>query len=89
MCRHDSVRKVDKYVYYHCNCTTLAGKKPAKDDNWFFLLDAPVFAYFASTDIKHCKKASLMLNVKARPALAPPADISSPPAPVPPAPAPP
>ncbi|XP_048542456.1 stellacyanin-like [Triticum urartu] len=89
MYKNDSVGKVNKYAYYHCNWTTPTSALPAKDGSSLFLLDAPGIAYFASADIKHCKKGQrLMLNVKGRPTLAPSADISSPPAPVSPTPAP-
>lgn len=86
MYKNDSVGKVNKYAYYHCNWTALASTPPVKDGSSLFLLDAPGFAYFASADVKHCKKGQrLMLNVKARPEPAPSTDISSPPSPAPPA----
>ena len=86
MYKNDSVGKVNKYAYYHCNSTATAGTAPAnKDGSSLFLLDAPGFVYFASTDAKHCKKGQrLMLNVKGRalsaPAPAPgrSADVSTP-----------
>ncbi|PNT75810.1 hypothetical protein BRADI_1g38105v3 [Brachypodium distachyon] len=89
MYKNDSVAKVDKYAYYHCNSTAPAGTSPAKDGSSLFLLDTPGYAYFASADAKHCKKGQrLMLNVKARqapaPALAPETEeIPTPPAPAP------
>ncbi|KAE8817338.1 Early nodulin-like protein 2 [Hordeum vulgare] len=89
MYKNDSVGKVNKYAYYHCNWTALASTPPAKDGSSLFLLDAPGFAYFASTDVKHCKRGQrLMINVKARPEPTPSTDISSPPSPAPPAAAP-
>jgi hypothetical protein len=83
MYKNDSVGKVNKYAYYHCNWTATAGTTPAnKDASSLFLLDAPGFVYFASTDAKHCKRGQrLMLNVRARtlPPSAPPADAPAPP----------
>ncbi|KAI4985957.1 hypothetical protein ZWY2020_018587, partial [Hordeum vulgare] len=53
------------------------------DNNLFFLLNAPTFAYFTSTNIKHQKKGQhLMLKGKARSTLALSTDIPSPLAPV-------
>ncbi|KAF7102768.1 hypothetical protein CFC21_103840 [Triticum aestivum] len=86
MYKNDSVGEVNKYAYYHCNWTALAPTPPVKDGSSLFLLDAPGFAYFASADVKHCKKGQrLMLNVKARSAPVPSTDISSPPSPASPA----
>lgn len=87
MYKNDSVEKLNKYAYYHCNSTATAGTAPAnKDGSSLFLLDVPGFVYFASTDVKHCKKGQrLMLNVKARPLPAPaPAPAPSADAPIPP-----
>uniref|UniRef100_A0ACD6A9D3 Uncharacterized protein n=1 Tax=Avena sativa TaxID=4498 RepID=A0ACD6A9D3_AVESA len=79
MYKNDTVGKVTKYAYYHCNWTALASTTPPnKVASSLFLLDTPGFVYFASTDTKHCKKGQrLMLNVKARetaPSPAPSAD---------------
>jgi hypothetical protein len=86
MYKNDSVGKVNKYAYYHCNWTASATTPANKDGSALFLLDAPGFAYFASTDARNCKRGQrLMLNVKARPSSAPapspdaPADAPSPP----------
>ncbi|KAF0904825.1 hypothetical protein E2562_037600 [Oryza meyeriana var. granulata] len=66
--KNDSVVKVDKFGYYHCNVTAAA----ANDGSVLFLLDAPGFAYFSSADVSHCKKGQrLMINVGAAPSLAP------------------
>ncbi|KAM0853211.1 hypothetical protein ACQ4PT_051238 [Festuca glaucescens] len=72
MYKNDSVGKVNKYAYYHCNWTASATTPANKDGSALFLLDAPGFVYFASTDPRHCKRGQrLMLNVKARPSSAP------------------
>ncbi|CAM0910326.1 unnamed protein product [Alopecurus aequalis] len=87
MYKNDSVGKVNKYAYYHCNWTASAGTTPAnKDGSSLFLLDAPGFVYFASTDVKHCKRGQrLVLNVRARSLPAPaPAPAPSAGAPTPP-----
>lgn len=65
--RNDSVIKVSKAGYYHCNETAGigAGAVP-RDGSTLFLLDAPGYAYFASADLDHCNKGErLMLNVVA------------------------
>ncbi|EAZ01315.1 hypothetical protein OsI_23346 [Oryza sativa Indica Group] len=66
--KNDSVVKVDKFGYYHCNATAAA----ANDGSVLFLLDAPGFAYFSSADADHCKKGQrLMINVESAPSPAP------------------
>uniref|UniRef100_A0A0E0LCI9 Phytocyanin domain-containing protein n=1 Tax=Oryza punctata TaxID=4537 RepID=A0A0E0LCI9_ORYPU len=66
--KNDSVVKVDKFGYYHCNATAAA----ANDGSVLFLLDAPGFAYFTSADAVHCKKGQrLMINVESAPSPAP------------------
>ncbi|KAF2927163.1 early nodulin-like protein 17 [Oryza sativa Japonica Group] len=66
--KNDSVVKVDKFGYYHCNATAAA----ANDGSVLFLLDAPGFAYFSSADADHCKKGQrLMINVDSAPSPAP------------------
>ncbi|WVZ77212.1 hypothetical protein U9M48_025104 [Paspalum notatum var. saurae] len=49
---NDSVIRVGKAGYYHCNET--AGAAP-RDGSTVFVLDAPGDAYFASADLGHCK----------------------------------
>ncbi|KAL5224614.1 hypothetical protein ABZP36_011253 [Zizania latifolia] len=72
---NDSVIKVDKFGYYHCNVTAA----PSGDGSALFLLNKPGFAYFSCADVKHCKMGQrLMINVEAAPSPAPA------PAPVPP-----
>uniref|UniRef100_J3MEZ3 Phytocyanin domain-containing protein n=1 Tax=Oryza brachyantha TaxID=4533 RepID=J3MEZ3_ORYBR len=86
--KNDSVVKVDKFGYYHCNVTAAA----ANDGSVLFLLDAPGFAYYSSTDAGHCKKGQrLVINVEAAPtpAPAPASPIATPPAPAAAAPTPP
>uniref|UniRef100_A0A0E0PZ30 Phytocyanin domain-containing protein n=1 Tax=Oryza rufipogon TaxID=4529 RepID=A0A0E0PZ30_ORYRU len=66
--KNDSVVKVDKFGYYHCNATAAA----ANDGSVLFLLDTPGFAYFSSADADHCKKGQrLMINVDSAPSPAP------------------
>ncbi|BAF19759.1 Os06g0553800 [Oryza sativa Japonica Group] len=66
--KNDSVVKVDKFGYYHCNATAAA----ANDGSVLFLLDAPGFAYFSSADADHCKKGQrLMINVDSAPSPSP------------------
>ncbi|XP_062224608.1 early nodulin-like protein 17 [Phragmites australis] len=70
--KNDSVIKVDKVGYYHCNETaglvgpgTGAAAAP-RDGSTLFLLDAPGYAYFASADLDHCNMGErLMINVLA------------------------
>ncbi|XP_008791687.2 mavicyanin-like [Phoenix dactylifera] len=61
--KNDSVVKVDKRGYYHCNETGHGSM--FKDGHTVFLLDKPEFYYFASGDLDHCKKGQrLMIEVK-------------------------
>ncbi|CAD6247509.1 unnamed protein product [Miscanthus lutarioriparius] len=50
--KNDSVLRVSKAGYYHCNET--AGDAAPRDGRTVFLLDAPGYAYFASADLQHC-----------------------------------
>ena len=50
--KNDSVLRVSKAGYYHCNET--AGDAAPRDGRTVFLLDAPGYAYFASADVQHC-----------------------------------
>ncbi|XP_048567105.1 early nodulin-like protein 2 [Triticum urartu] len=53
--KNDSVIKVSKAGYYHCNETAGIGTGAVpRDGSTLFLLDAPGFAYFASADLGHC-----------------------------------
>ncbi|CAM0946028.1 unnamed protein product [Alopecurus aequalis] len=81
--KNDTVIKVSKAGYYHCNETAGVGTRPVpKDGSTLFLLDAPGFAYFASADLAHCSDGErLMINVLA-------AEPPAPAAPLPPAQAP-
>ncbi|XP_051196366.1 early nodulin-like protein 17 [Lolium perenne] len=74
--KNDTVIKVSKAGYYHCNETVGVGTGPVpKDGSTLFLLDAPGFAYFASADLGHCADGQrLMINVLAA---EPPAPASS------------
>uniref|UniRef100_A0ACD5ZFI5 Uncharacterized protein n=1 Tax=Avena sativa TaxID=4498 RepID=A0ACD5ZFI5_AVESA len=65
--KNDTVIKVSKAGYYHCNETAGVGSGPVpKDGSTLFLLDAPGFAYFASADVAHCNDGQrLMINVLA------------------------
>jgi hypothetical protein len=74
--KNDTVIKVSKAGYYHCNETAGVGTGPVpKDGSTLFLLDAPGFTYFASADLGHCADGErLMINVLAA---EPPAPASS------------
>ena len=74
--KNDTVIKVSKAGYYHCNETAGVGTGPVpKDGSTLFLLDAPGFTYFASADLAHCADGErLMINVLAA---EPPAPASS------------
>ncbi|CAD6251337.1 unnamed protein product [Miscanthus lutarioriparius] len=50
--KNDSVLRVSKAGYYHCNET--AGDAAPRDGRTVFLLDAPGYSYFASADLGHC-----------------------------------
>ena len=53
--RNDSVMKVGKAGYYHCNETAPDADAAApRDGTTLFVLDAPGPAYFASADLAHC-----------------------------------
>ncbi|KAJ1278656.1 hypothetical protein BS78_04G095400 [Paspalum vaginatum] len=69
---NDSVIRVGKAGYYHCNETAAADAAP-RDGSTVFVLDAPGDAYFASADVGHCKMGQrLAVNVLAGgPPLAP------------------
>ncbi|XP_052145331.1 mavicyanin-like [Oryza glaberrima] len=75
--RNDSVIKVSKAGYYHCNETAGvdAGDAPVPGDGArVFYLYVPGFAYFASPDLGRCNEGQrLMINVLAAvpPAAAP------------------
>uniref|UniRef100_A0A0E0JXP5 Phytocyanin domain-containing protein n=1 Tax=Oryza punctata TaxID=4537 RepID=A0A0E0JXP5_ORYPU len=75
--RNDSVIKVSKAGYYHCNETSGidAGDVPVPGDGVrVFYLYVPGFVYFASADLDRCNKGQrLMINVLAAvpPAAAP------------------
>ncbi|KAI5002554.1 hypothetical protein ZWY2020_027204 [Hordeum vulgare] len=77
--KNDSVIKVSKAGYYHCNETAGVGTGAVpRDGSTLFLLDAPGFAYFASADIGHCNAGErLIINVLAAEPPAP-ASASSP-----------
>ena len=68
--RNDSVMKVGKAGYYHCNET--APYAAQRDGTALFLLNAPGPAYFASADLDHCNMGQrLMVDVLADRAAAP------------------
>ncbi|XP_073110731.1 early nodulin-like protein 17 [Elaeis guineensis] len=61
--KNDSVAKVDKRGYYHCNETSHGSM--FKDGHTVFLLDKSGFYYFVSGDLDHCRKGQrLMIEVK-------------------------
>ncbi|KAL5211334.1 hypothetical protein ABZP36_022181 [Zizania latifolia] len=87
--KNDSVIKVSKAGYYHCNETAGIGAGPGvpRDGRTLFLLDEPGYAYFASADLDHCHKGErLMVNVLAAepPAPAPTSSLPAAPAQAPP-----
>jgi Plastocyanin-like domain len=60
--KNDSVIKVSKPGYYHCN-ETAAGVTP-KDGSTLFTLDKPGFYYFVSGNLDHCNRGQrLMIEV--------------------------
>jgi len=61
---NDSVIKVGKAGYYHCNET--APYAAQRDGTALFLLNAPGPAYFTSADLDHCYMGQrLMVDVLA------------------------
>ncbi|KAF7032756.1 hypothetical protein CFC21_043900 [Triticum aestivum] len=74
--KNDSVIKVSKVGYYHCNETAGIGTGAVpRDGSTLFLLDAPGLAYFASADLGHCNAGErLVINVRAA---SPPAPASA------------
>ncbi|CAO2045165.1 unnamed protein product [Urochloa humidicola] len=63
--KNDSVIKVSKAGYYHCNETDPSAAPP-RDGTTLFVLDAPGPAYFASADRARCVVGErLMLDVLA------------------------
>jgi len=70
--KNDSVVKVGKRGYYHCNETRHGST--FKDGSTVFLLDKPGFYYFVSGDLEHCRKGQrLMVEVVGVPPPPPPA----------------
>ncbi|OEL13210.1 hypothetical protein BAE44_0025769 [Dichanthelium oligosanthes] len=62
--RNDSVIKVGKAGFYHCNET--APDAAPRDGTTLFVLDAPGPTYFASADLGHCSMGErLMIDVLA------------------------
>lgn len=60
--KNDSVIKVSKPGYYHCNETGV-GVAP-KDGSTLFTLDKPGFYYFVSGNLAHCMRGQrLMIEV--------------------------
>ncbi|XP_020097943.1 mavicyanin-like [Ananas comosus] len=60
--QNDSVVRVDKRGYYHCNESGRGSM--FKDGNTLFVLDEPGFCYFVSGDVDHCRKGQrLMVEV--------------------------
>lgn len=62
--KNDSVIKVSKAGYYHCNETAGIGIGTGagpRDGKTLFILDAPGFAYFASADLGHCKDGEKLI----------------------------
>ncbi|KAK4361880.1 hypothetical protein RND71_017121 [Anisodus tanguticus] len=82
--RNDSVIRVDKWEFYHCNRTHPASG--AKDSNTTVNLDRPGSFYFVSGDPEHCKNGQ-RLAVEVYPlhpiSDSPPQPISMAPAPSP------
>ncbi|KAI4971024.1 hypothetical protein ZWY2020_001938 [Hordeum vulgare] len=87
MYKNDSVGKVNKHAYYHCNWTALASTPPAKDGS-SSSSSTPLVSPLPAPTSSIAKGQRLMINVKARPEPTPSTDISSPPSPAPPAAAP-
>ena len=60
--KNDSVVKVSKRGYYHCNETKQGST--FREGSTVFLLDKPGFYYFVSGDLEHCRKGQrLMVEV--------------------------
>uniref|UniRef100_A0A0D9VE16 Phytocyanin domain-containing protein n=1 Tax=Leersia perrieri TaxID=77586 RepID=A0A0D9VE16_9ORYZ len=80
--KNDSVIRVTKAGYYHCNET--AGIDAAGDSVKVFRLDNPGFDYFASADLDRCNKGErLMINVHLADAGPPSPALAATPAPAP------
>ncbi|ONK66814.1 uncharacterized protein A4U43_C06F12250 [Asparagus officinalis] len=73
---NDSVAKVSKRGYYHCNETS---KTPTlKDGSTVIVLDKLGFYYFVSGDVEHCEKGQrLMVEVAGLPLVPTPSPDSS------------
>ncbi|RZS16800.1 hypothetical protein BHM03_00048850 [Ensete ventricosum] len=79
--KNDSVVRVSKRGYYHCNET--GGGSASKDGSTVFLLDQPGFYYFVSGDVDHCKRGQRVM-IEALDAQRPPPAASGPaPSPLP------
>ncbi|KAI5002553.1 uclacyanin-3-like [Hordeum vulgare subsp. vulgare] len=60
--KNDSVIKVSKAGYFHCNETVGIGSGTVpRDGNTLFPLDMPGFVYFASADLGHCKDGQKLI----------------------------
>ncbi|XP_065013910.1 early nodulin-like protein 17 [Musa acuminata AAA Group] len=78
--KNDSVVRVSKRGYYHCNET--GGGSASKDGSTVFLLDQPGFYYFVSGDVDHCKMGQRVM-IEALDAQRPPAAAGPAPSPLP------
>ncbi|RRT49426.1 hypothetical protein B296_00050427, partial [Ensete ventricosum] len=79
--KNDSVVRVSKRGYYHCNET--GGGSASKDGSTVFLLDQPGFYYFVSGNVDHCKRGQRVM-IEALDAQRPPPAASGPaPSPLP------
>ncbi|XP_064971348.1 early nodulin-like protein 17 [Musa acuminata AAA Group] len=78
--KNDSVVRVSKRGYYHCNET--GGGSASKDGSTVFLLDQPGFYYFVSGDVDHCKRGQRVM-IEALDAQRPPAAAGPAPSPLP------
>ncbi|XP_037410312.1 uclacyanin-3-like [Triticum dicoccoides] len=77
--KNDSVIKVSKVGYYHCNETVGIGTGPGpRDGKTLFPLDAPGFTYFASSNLAHCNDGQKLIIKVLDAEQRPPASASSP-----------
>ncbi|WOL09141.1 hypothetical protein Cni_G17894 [Canna indica] len=74
--KNDTVVRVSKAGYYHCNETGGGGSSSTpKDGSTVFGLDKSGFYYFVSANVDHCKKGQRLM-VEAMDAVRPPSPVA-------------
>ncbi|PKA63392.1 Early nodulin-like protein 1 [Apostasia shenzhenica] len=81
--KNDSVVRVNKRGYYHCNESSGRGSAvTAKDGSTVFVFDRPGTYYFVSGELQHCKSGQRLMVVVMAP-LKPPSPLAGAPGPSP------